>query len=91
VRLAGHVEAADPGGPGVRAQQGGQDPDGGGLAGAVRAEHAQHGARSRGQVHPVERQRVTEPFGEAHGLERVRHVCSSSHRCVVGTERAVRP
>jgi len=32
------VEAGHPGMAGVEAQQGGQDPHGGGLAGAVRAE-----------------------------------------------------
>ena len=44
--LAGDVEAGDRGPAAVGAQQGGEDPHGGGLAGAVRAEQAAHGARA---------------------------------------------
>ena len=52
-----------------RAQQGGEDADGGGLAGAVGAEHAEHGARGDGEVDALQRPRLPEALDEALGLD----------------------
>ena len=49
------VDAVDHRGARLRADQRGQHLDGGGLAGAVRAEQRRHGARRNGQVESVER------------------------------------
>jgi hypothetical protein len=66
-RLAGHVEPGDLGAPAVEPQQGGQDPHGGGLAGAVGAEQPADGALPHRQVEPVERGRravaLAQPLG----------------------------
>ena len=50
-----HVEPGDPRAAAGRRQQRGQDPDRGRLAGAVRAEQAEHGAGLDLQVDPAER------------------------------------
>jgi Bacterial regulatory proteins, tetR family len=63
--LAGHVEACDQGVPGIRAQQGRQDPDGGCLARPVLAQQAVHGALRYGQVQVIERRRVPEALAQA--------------------------
>jgi hypothetical protein len=47
-RIAQHVVARDAGGAGVGPRQRGEDPDGGGLAGAVGAEQAEDRARGHG-------------------------------------------
>jgi hypothetical protein len=54
------ILAEDPGRPGIRPQQRGQDPHDGGLAGTVRAEQAKHGALGNGKVDPGERRRLLE-------------------------------
>ena len=54
VRLLDDVEAGHRRPPGVGLEQGGQDPDGGGLAGAVGPEQAEDGALGDGQVEAVE-------------------------------------
>ena len=53
-RVGPRVAAEQPDGPGVGAQQAEQDPDGGGLPGAVRAEEAGHLAGRHGEVQTVE-------------------------------------
>ena len=67
------VQPGDPGAARVGLQQGREDPDGGGLAGAVRAEDAEDGALPGGQVDPGERLGLAEALGEAVGLDGVRH------------------
>ena len=69
--VADDVVAADPGDAGVGAQQGGEDADGGGLAGAVRAEHAEHGALAGGQVDAGEGLGVAEALGQPFGFDGV--------------------
>jgi len=54
VRLSHHVVAEHPRVAGVGAQQGGQHPDDGGLAGAVGPQHAVDHAGGHGQVDPVD-------------------------------------
>ena len=54
-RLGEHVEAGDAGAARVGAGERGEDPDGGGLAGAVGAEQAEDGARLDREVEAVER------------------------------------
>ena len=54
VGLGRHVVAADPRDAGVRLQQGRQDAHGGGLAGAVGTEDAQHGAGGHRQRDAVQ-------------------------------------
>ena len=49
---------------GVGPQQGGEHPDGRGLAGAVRPEDAVHGARGHGEVDAVDGPRVAEGLDE---------------------------
>ena len=60
---------------GVGPQQRGQDADGGGLAGAVGAEHAEHGALARGEVDAVERLGGAEALAQAGRFDHV-HVAS---------------
>jgi hypothetical protein len=54
VRLAHHVLPGHLDTAAVRPQQGGQDPDQGRLARAVRAEHCVHGAARDREVEPVQ-------------------------------------
>jgi len=72
LRLAQHVDAGHLRVAGIRAQQGGEHPDRGGLAGAVGAEHAEHGAAAHRQVHPVQRlcrlESLAEPFRPHHEI-----------------------
>jgi len=77
LRLAGDVVAGDPGGAGVGPQQGGQHPHGGGLAGAVGAQHAEHGAGGGGEVHAVQGAGRAVVQDEALGLDGVLHGSSS--------------
>jgi hypothetical protein len=65
LRLSQHVDAGHFSGAGVRAQQRGEHPYGGGLAGAVRSQHAEHRAAAHRQVHPVERLRLPESLAES--------------------------
>jgi hypothetical protein len=67
VSLGDHVVAQHPRDAGVGPQQGGQDPDDGGLAGAVGPEQAVDHAGGHGQVDPVDR------LGFAEGLDQARH------------------
>ena len=71
-----HVVPVDPGGAAVRAQQGGQDPHGGGLARPVGAEQPEYGPGTHGQVHSGQCRGVSEPFHQALGLDGVGHLCS---------------
>ena len=61
----GDVVAGDPRGPGVGAEQGGQDVHGGGLAGAVRPEQREDGAGGDRQVDAVEHDVVAERLAQA--------------------------
>jgi hypothetical protein len=75
--VAQHVDPGHRGPAGVRAGQRGQDPHGGGLAGAVRAEQGVHAAGPDGEAQPVQRaDAALEGLAEVLGLEgviRVRH------------------
>src|SRR4029079_15390003 len=53
-RLPVDVEAGHPRGPGVGPRPRGQDLDGGRLAGAVRNQQTEDGARRDGEAQPVE-------------------------------------
>ncbi|MDT5041984.1 MAG: hypothetical protein QOE51_2969 [Actinoplanes sp.] len=66
--LSQHVDAGDERATGVRAQQRGEHPYGGGLAGAVGPEHAEHRAAAHRQVHPVECLGLPEPLAESFRL-----------------------
>ena len=78
--LAGHVVAGHPGLAGVGAHQGGQDPNGGGLAGAVGAEEPEHGAGWDGQVQVLQGVDLPEGLAQPFGLDRqlAHHHSSSS-------------
>ncbi|GHK03297.1 hypothetical protein SY2F82_50940 [Streptomyces sp. Y2F8-2] len=54
--------ARDPGRPGVRAQQGGQQPDGRGLARAVGAEQPADRALRHREIQPTDGMDLTEAF-----------------------------
>ena len=54
VGIGGEVVAGDPDLAVIRLEQGGEDVDHGGLAGAVRPEQREHGAFGDGQVDTVE-------------------------------------
>jgi hypothetical protein len=58
------VVPQDAGLTGVRAEDRGQDPDGGRLAGAVGPEQAEHGSRRHGEVDAVKGGNVPEPLDE---------------------------
>ena len=68
--LREHVVAGDAGAAGVGARERGEDPDGGGLAGAVGPEQAEDGAGLDLEVEPVERADVARVgLDEAVGLD----------------------
>ena len=71
VGVAGHVDARHgrPAGGGL--EQGGEDADGGGLAGAVGPEQAVHGAVGDGEVDAVDGLDVAEVLDEPVGDDRV--------------------
>ena len=64
VGLADDVEPGDLRAPGVGLQQGAQDPDDGGLAGAVGPEQPEDGALGDGEVDPAERGGLPEALDE---------------------------
>jgi hypothetical protein len=64
VSLAGQVVAGDEGLAAVRAEQGRQDVDGDGLAGAVGPQQGEHGAGGDVEVDAVEYQVVAERLAE---------------------------
>ena len=68
----------------VGAQQRGQDADGGRLAGAVGAEHAEHRASPRREVDPVERLGVAEALDETFGLDGDVRIQLSVHPASIG-------
>ena len=88
---ASDVEAGDAGAAGVRARERGEDPDGGGLAGAVGPEQAEDRAGRDREVEPVERADVAGVgLDEAVGLDGVGLIeqctshlehCSSAVQC----------
>jgi hypothetical protein len=63
------VMAADGGRAAVGWEQGGQDPHGGGLAGAVGAQQGQQGAGGNGQVHPGEHLGAAEGLAQPSGVD----------------------
>ena len=65
--VAHDVEAGDLGAPGTGEQQGGEDPHGGRLACAVRAEHAEHGAALDLQIDAPQRMDLSEVSDETLG------------------------
>jgi hypothetical protein len=70
VRLLDDVVAEHAGRAGVGPDQRREDADGGGLACAVRAQHAVDRSRPDGEVDPVDRARLAERLGEARGFDR---------------------
>ncbi len=52
--LANDIEPCHRRVPGIRLQQGGEDPDRGGLAGAVRPQEAKNAAFGNGEIQPIE-------------------------------------
>ena len=64
LRLLGHVDPVDERPPGVGRQERGEDADGGGLAGTVRPEHAEHRARLDLEVDAAQGLRVSELLAE---------------------------
>ena len=78
VGLLDDVVAAHRRPAGVRAQQGGQEPDGRGLAGTVRTQQPEHGARLDRQVDAGQGRRLSEALDQSFGLDRVRHLPPSS-------------
>ncbi len=71
--MSGHVDPGHPGGPGVGHQQGGQDANGGGLAGPVGAEKAEDGAGDHVEVEPVEGSHLAVVLDQAGGLDHMLH------------------
>jgi hypothetical protein len=69
--LREHVEPRHRGRALVGLGEGGEDPDGGGLAGAVGPQHGRDGARGHGHVDPVERSLGTVPLHQAGRLDSV--------------------
>ena len=65
----------DAGRSAVGGEQRGEDAHGGRLAGAVRPEHAEHGALADGEVDAGQRLRGAEALGEALGLDGVGVCC----------------
>ena len=65
------VTAQHLGSPGIGEQHGGQHPHGGGLAGTVGTEQAEHGSLRHLEIHAVEGDDVTEPLLEAFHDDRV--------------------
>src|SRR2546430_10310352 len=53
----------------VLRDDGGEDPHGGGLSGAVRAEQSEHGAGRHGEVDAVQGHDLAEPRSEEHTSE----------------------
>ncbi|GAA3087142.1 hypothetical protein GCM10010336_07120 [Streptomyces goshikiensis] len=75
------LEDVDPGDDGLAAvglEQGGQDAHGGGLAGAVGAEQAQHGAFGDIEVHAVQSPDITEGLDQTLGVNGAWHMGSPS-------------
>jgi hypothetical protein len=68
--LADHVEASHPGVPAIGAEQRGQNPYGGGLAGPVGAEQSEDAAGWDHQVHVLERADVPVRLGKSLGENR---------------------
>ena len=79
---AQHVNAGDPGRTAVRLEQGRQDPDGGRLACAVRAQEPQHGGGLGAESHLTKRLHGAEALPERVDLDgwRARHPRSISVR-----------
>ena len=78
-RLGDHVDAVDEGPPGVGLDQRREDAHGGGLAGAVGPEHAEHLGPFDAEVDAVERLGLAEPLHQALGQHgRFAHVVDPS-------------
>ena len=83
-RVGGDVDPGDAGAAGVEAEQRAEDPDGGRLAGAVRAEHADLRSRQEGERDVREHLPLgaVELVGPVHG-EDVVHARHDSHAALV--------
>nr|GID84448.1 hypothetical protein Ade03nite_33720 [Actinoplanes derwentensis] len=68
--LPGHVETVDHSGPGIRPQQGGQDPDEGGLTRPVRPEQSEDAATRDVEVHTTQ---------DLHFIERFPYAANPDH------------
>jgi hypothetical protein len=71
--LPDHVGPGDDGPAGVRPHQGGQDPHGRGLAGAVGPEHPEHGPGRHRQVDPAQRLVIAIALAQPFGFDRSVH------------------
>jgi hypothetical protein len=69
-RVVDHVETGDPGATAVGREERGQDPDRRRLAGAIRAQQAEHGAGLDRQVDPAQRLDVLVGLTQPTGLDR---------------------
>ena len=78
--LGGDVVARDDRGALVGLQQRREDAHRRGLAGAVGAEHAEHGTGPRGEIDAVQRLGVPEGLAQAPGFDRVVHAQSFGGR-----------
>src|SRR5579859_1988282 len=77
VGLVHYVVAGDAGRAGVGPGERGQDPDGGGLACAVRPEEGAHAAGRNVQVEPVQGRDLAERLTQAGGLDHDDHLSLS--------------
>src|SRR5262249_37243674 len=73
-----HVEAVHAGGPAVRLEQGREDADGRGLAGAVRPEQAEHRSLLGKQINTIECSHVAVLLAESLSLDRWGHWLEAS-------------
>jgi len=75
MRLANDVVAAHLGPTGVRCDQRGQHPNGGGLSGTVRTEQAENRTRPDREIHASESGGVSESLDQTLNLDGVRRTC----------------
>src|SRR5438093_12250157 len=93
VRIGHDVDPVEPGIPGGRTDQPGEEPDGRGLAGAVRTEEGEDLAWSDLQVEVADRPLVAEPATEPDGADHRSIRCGggSGHRHCVSRTAAGEP
>src|SRR5258705_1854551 len=70
-------------GPGVRSDEGGEDVNDGGLAGAVRSEQGKHGARSDIEVDAVEDGLLAVGLAQSGGADSAGHADASFRGALV--------
>ena len=87
--IVGDVDAEHVGRPGVWAQDGREDADGGGLAGAVRPEKSQHRAGRHDQVDAVECDDLAVTLGQSFRDDGVRGAGHGVDNCSIIQRRQV--